>query len=315
VEKIFTYRITTERSVKELIELRFKYILERTQLSLDQFIRSRLKRNNIALQPNDILYPNDSLDYIHLQSDEKDMPFSLEIRYEDEYIIAIEKPDFMPVVPRTSHYFNSVAYRIWDHFKTDEYTPLHRLDIETTGILLIAKKKKYTSAFHKLFQKKEIYKTYRAFVYGTFPKSVQTISGTIEKDTSSSIFSKYKLIQDHSEHSLTQITNVLHLNGFSDVTLAPITGKTNQLRIHLAAVGHSIIGDKKYYTDETIYLDWLNTKNDHLNQMILPSQALHATSVEFIHPFSGKQVFISSENQQLEHTKHTLMSFFNQQGN
>jgi 23S rRNA pseudouridine1911/1915/1917 synthase len=76
---------------------------------------------------------------------------------------------------------------------------------------------------------------------------------------------------------------------FSELELEPVTGKTNQLRVHLAHVGHPIVGDKKYHPDEEVFLDWY-AHRDYARlaeRLLLPRQALHCEALAFTHPFSG----------------------------
>ena len=295
-EKYFSYDITVERSISELIELRFKYIFQRTKLSLDDFVAERLELSGNRVSADTIAYPGDVITYKHLKSDEKQVEFKYVPLYEDDYIIAIDKPDFMPVIPRMSHHFNSVVVKLKEYLQNEELTPLHRLDIETTGVLIFAKKYEYTSAFHALFRNKEIKKRYEALTYGHFPKNVSEINGCIEKDLDSKIYSKFKLNQQKESNSTTSILHVEHYGSYSKLDLFPVTGKTNQLRIHLAALNHPIIGDKKYYFTEDVYLKWLNDGTESIEQTILKSQALHAKHMSFIHPFTKKVCNINSKS-------------------
>ena len=282
MKKIFEYPITQERVLSDLIALRFKYIIDRTGLSISEFIDKRLTCNNKKIAIDSILMVGETLQHVHLASDEKKVDTRFDTIYEDEFIIAIEKPNFMPVVPRSSHYFTSLCYTVWEKYNKN-YTPLHRLDIETTGVMLFAKHQNLTAEFHKIFREKKIKKKYDALVYGHFPEEIKDIEGFIEKDKDSEILSKHKLTYDES-NSESIIHKIEYFLDYSRIEIEPVSGKTNQLRIHLSAKGFPIIGDKKYYFTEDIYLDWLNTKNDHIDKMILDSQALHAKEIEFFHP-------------------------------
>ena len=100
-----------------------------------------------------------------------------------------------------------------------------------------------------------------------------------------------------AEPSLTRVLGVIHrdLGGrgvISELLLEPVTGKTNQLRVHLAHVGHPVVGDKKYHPDEEVFLDWFAHRNiGRLRQrLLLPRHALHCESLDFPHPFTDEAV-------------------------
>jgi RluA family pseudouridine synthase len=278
------YPITREKLLKELIEERFFYIRKRTKLSRLDFQLTRFLINKKTVSGNTKVFPGDKLFYLHKLEDEAKLKRNISIVYEDDHLLVIEKHPGFAVVPRASHHFNSIVFLLNEKFPNKDFTPLHRLDIETSGLLMIAKRKNEIATWHKLFREKIIKKTYRTLVYGKMP-NIEKIEGKIVKDENSSIYSKYKLNPVEEKNSETKILSIEHFSNFSELILQPITGKTNQLRIHLSAIGHSIIGDKKYYKSEDIYHHWLKTGEHSLEKMKTHFHALHAESIKFFHPF------------------------------
>ena len=282
--------------------------------------------------------------YLHLRAEEPPtLPLPPPL-HEDGRLLALLKNDNVPVNPAGVFYFTSLAIAAREASGNPELTPLHRLDLETSGPVLFAKRAADLKALHQLFHRKAIAKRYRALVHGAFPSGLKEISGYIVPDTGSRIHTKLRLEpaspetappetappetappetapreempgEDHpaasrpaplrpvplrpnggAEVSHTRILAVRHGPGgrFSELLLEPVTGKTNQLRVHLAHVGHPIVGDKKYHPDEAVFLDWYRHRDfERLRtRLLLPRQALHCESLTFRHPFSGEWVEI-----------------------
>ena len=134
-------------------------------------------------------------------------------------------------------------------------------------------------------------------MHGAFPPDLREIRGRIVPHAGSAIATKLALeLAGGAAQSLTRIGEVRHCPPFSELALEPVTGKTNQLRVHLAAVGHPIVGDKKYHPDEGVFLDWL-THRDFARlrgRLLLPRQALHCEALEFRHPFTEQPMRLTA---------------------
>ncbi|MCZ6473386.1 MAG: RluA family pseudouridine synthase [SAR324 cluster bacterium] len=277
------------------------YLLERYAYGRDarwraSFYPRRIRRNGAAVDEHTVVAPGDRLAYLHLREEEPPPPTLAPPLYEDPWLLVLHKPDSLPVNPSGVYYFSSLALLAREVFGNAELTPVHRLDLETCGPLLFAKRKGDLPAFHKLFQHKTIRKSYRALVHGEFPPNLREISGKIVPHPGSRIATKLRLENGGPEHSLTRIHHVRHCPPFSHLELEPVTGKTNQLRVHLANLGTPIVGDKKYHPDEGVFLDWLAHRDfARLKaQLLLPRQALQCQALEFPHPFSGEQIRVEA---------------------
>ena len=237
--------------------------------------------------------PGDVISYRHLRDDEPVRPGRPPVLWEDERTLVLYKPDNVPVSPSGPYYFASLAIHAREAFGNPELTPIHRLDLETDGPVVFAKRSADLRHFHELFRRQAIRKTYRALVYGRFPQGLQRIAGRIFPDPASAIRTKLAFLPDlASESSVTHVSRVVWHGPFSELELEPRTGKTNQLRVHLAHLGHPIVGDKKYHADEGVFLQWIVHKDfGRLRErLLLPRQALQCHALAFPHPFTGEPV-------------------------
>ncbi len=202
---------------------------------------------------------------------QKKFTLNLKVLYEDDYLAVIEKPAGLLVSGNT---FKTVTNALIRNLKKSNCTdatkaqPVHRLDFETTGALLIGKTSSSIRNLNKLFEYKTVKKTYHAITIGKMTNE-GSISIAINDKPS---ISNYKLIDSVS----SQRFGILNL-----LQLEPQTGRHHQLRKHLSHIGHPILGDKAYGEEPLI----LNGKGLYL----------HASRLEFIHPFTHKKLCIKSE--------------------
>jgi len=293
--KCFRYRYDFDEKTLQ------SFILERygsrfSDQKIQDVLDKRITLNGKFVHPNTLIQPGDWIEYLHYREDEIPFLKELEILYEDEWLIAISKPGNLPVVPSGQYYYTSLAILLRERLNNELLSPLHRLDLETSGVLLFGKTKKARSSFQPLFAKEgKMTKKYEAITFGVPP--IEQISGDLLPAEGSKIFSKMRLQPSESPKSITNVLGSESLGKFGRVLLQPITGKTNQIRIHLASIGHPIVGDKKYYPDESIFLEWFEHRDV---QRVLPTlklhrQALHCLSLEFTHPFTKEHLTIEDQ--------------------
>ncbi len=308
------------------------YLLERYRYGRGEawardFYPERVRLNGQPVGTATWVRRGDEVAYRHLRCEEPSVPSLAAALYEDDWLLALFKSDAAPVNPSGVYYYTCLAIQAREALANPELTPVHRLDLETSGPVLFAKRKAYLPTLHRLFQRKALRKRYRALVHGAFPIDLRAISGHIGPDPDSRIHTKLRLLPVEAdggtgggavaegctrtagntagdtvgcslaEPSLTRVLGVVHrdLGGrgvISELLLEPVTGKTNQLRVHLAHVGHPIVGDKKYHPDEEVFLDWFAHRNiARLRQrLLLPRHALHCESLDFPHPFTDEAV-------------------------
>ncbi len=267
---------------------------------------NRINLNGEDVDNSTIIKEGDWLEYLHLREDEEEITDDINILHEDDRIIAISKPDFLPVTPSTKYYFSSLAILIKERYGAD-FSPVHRLDIETSGVLLFGKDKEARSLIQKLFREHRVEKQYQAVTFNS--PDIDSISGDLVPAEDSKIYTKLKLVAAEQANTLTLITRQEPWGKYSRVWVKPITGKTNQIRAHLAAIGCPIVGDKKYYPDEDIFLDWFMHRDIDriLPELKLQRQALHCESLSFINPFSGQKTIIEDQTSSWEKKISTLL--------
>jgi len=274
-----------------------RYFQNNTEKDLDLIIQDRIRLNSNPVDPSTIICTGDWLEYTHFRDDEELIDCDIDILYEDEFIIAVSKPDYLPVTPSTRYYYNSMAILLKEKLNSENVSPVHRLDIETSGVLVFGKSKSIRRKIQMMFQDHRVEKQYQAIVFNT--PTVSEISGNLVLDENSKIFTKQKLEETGQANSLTLIKRKEIWGDYTRLWIKPITGKTNQIRAHLAAIGCPIVGDKKYYPDEAIFLDWFLHRdiNRILPTIKLQRQALHCDYLSFLHPVSDQKITIEDNTE------------------
>ena len=161
---------------------------------------------------------------------------------------------------------------------------VHRLDRDTSGCLLVAKKRSALRAFHEALREKDMDKVYQALVIGKWSNRKQLINAPLLRNE---LKSGERVVRVHPEGKESQ-TRFAVLENFPSCTLveaSPLTGRTHQIRVHAAHAGHPLLGDEKYGTDETVAL---------AGQLGLKRLFLHAASLSFIEPASGKAITVNA---------------------
>lgn len=206
-----------------------------------------------------------------------DLP--LEILYEDDSIILPSKPADMPTHPSHDHYddtvANALAYRFAKKGIPFVFRPINRLDRNTSGLLLIAKNKLAAGRMTRAMENGEIQKSYLAVLEGEMPLGDGTIDACLHR-TAKSIIVREVCSPDlpDADPARTEYTVLLAQNGHTLVRAHPITGRTHQLRVHFASLGHPIVGDDLY-----------GTPSEKISR-----HALHAYSLSFPHPDTQKRM-------------------------
>ncbi len=221
--------------------------------------------------------------HLHCKLEAEDI--SLDILYEDEYIVVVNKPPGMLSHPsryeRGGTLLNGLIYH---SLKRGEKHPrlalIHRLDRETSGVLLIAKEATAMKNLAHQFDSRFVKKTYQAIVFGVPDKLEGEILAPIGWRES---LPHWHVTEENSKHAYTTYRVKTHNTQFSLVELQPHTGRTHQLRIHMEHIGNPILGDKAYGLD----------KNQELEKQLTfkpVRHLLHASSLKFNHPIHKQEL-------------------------
>lgn len=201
----------------------------------------------------------------------KRLEFPLEVLFEDDYLAVVYKPAGVLV---SGNKFVTIANALPQNLKKSNQSdavrplPIHRLDYPTSGLLLIGKTNRAITFLSRLFENREIQKTYHAICLGEI-KSTGTINTPIENKES---LTKYRVLKSVASQRFKFL---------NFVELFPKTGRKHQLRIHMASIGNQILGDKKHGNED------LQLKGKGLY--------LHASTLTFTHPFTKELISISKE--------------------
>ena len=265
-------------------------------LRVEQFLRrkgySRQNLTEIKRMPQSILvngihyYMRQTLaagDHLQVcicetESSEKIPPVKLPLNiiYEDEYILVINKPAGMPIHPSMKNYYNSLANALaWyyqDQGKPFIFRCSNRLDRDTSGLTVISKHLVSASIMADMTKKRLVHREYLAIVKGDLTPPAGTITAPLSRKEGSII--ERTVDFDHGEEAITHYKLVKKENGHSLVSLQLETGRTHQIRIHMKYLGYPLIGDYLY-----------NPDMEHITR-----QALHSYHMEFPHPITGQKM-------------------------
>ncbi len=237
-------------------------------------VRSLLRRGDIlTLGIRDLQSP------AHLEP--VDLP--LEILYEDEEIVVPSKPAGMPTHPSHDHWRDTVANALAFRYANMEipfvFRPINRLDRDTSGLLLIARNKLSAGRLTRLMQQGKIRKTYLAIVEGTDIPQEGRIEKPLRRSRESIIVREVCEPGDPgAEPALTLYRTLARGEHCALVEAHPVTGRTHQLRVHFASIGHPLAGDTLY-----------GLQNGRTER-----HALHAYRLSFPHPSTGKELFLTA---------------------
>ena len=316
-----TYPNTKSEESSELFE-HFRFIADKGQslLRIDKYLISKIEnasRNRIqvaaqagtilvndkSVKPNYKVKPGDVITIVMANPPRdtdiypEDIP--LNIVYEDEDVLVINKPAGMVVHPGHGNFSGTLLNALVFYFQGKEVVPYlcHRIDKDTSGLLLIAKNELAQTKLAKQFFEHTISRKYVALVWGNLKENEGTITGYLNRDPRNRLIMK---VFEEEEEGRNAITHYKVIERFHYVTLVECTletGRTHQIRIHLKHIGHPLFNDESYGGNE-ILKGTTFTKYKQFVQncfKLLPRQALHARSLGFKHPTSGEYMFFDSD--------------------
>jgi 23S rRNA pseudouridine955/2504/2580 synthase len=207
---------------------------------------------------------------------------------EDEHLVAIDKPAGVAV-----HGGSGVSFGVIEQMRQARPAAkflelVHRLDRETSGILLLAKKRSALNKLQDQFRERETGKTYLALVSGAWPANKKVIDQPLHKYLLADGERRVKIVAKDDPDGMRSITLVKVARKLEDFTLLEVTiktGRTHQIRVHLASNGHAIVGDEKYGDFEL---------NKRLHKAGARRMFLHAWRLRFAHPATGEEVSLEA---------------------
>ena len=237
------------------------------------FVNGVPQHTDFAVKPGDLIT-------VPLDEPEPDYPAEngdFTILYEDDHLLAVDKPAGMLIHPSRSQNTGTLANRVLGYYRRtgqqSAFHPMTRLDRDTFGIVLLAK----NSHVHTLLQGCDTVKTYHALVLGGPEEDAGTIDAPIARRPLPSLLRE---VREDGKPSLTEYRVLERMGQVTKLALRPVTGRTHQLRVHCSYMGFPILGDPQYGTEES--------------RWGLESQMLCARSLELEHPITGEKLMLVS---------------------
>lgn len=296
----------------EQVEVPFRVEPHHAGLRLDEFMKTRLPRysrneiHNIIetrlvqkvrkLKKGTIVRTSDEVVFLYDKKEEVVQDVDIPVLYEDDHLLIVNKPPDMSVHSNNPWGKNDLIQQLRRQRNSRELYLAHRIDRETSGIVLIARSITIASKLGEAFFGRKVEKEYTALVFGEMADDNGVIDLPISGDEKAVVRVKMTTEIESGAPSITEYTVLKRLNGFTMVNARPKTGRQHQIRVHLSAIGHPLVGDK-IYKDEKLFLRFIKDgfTEELEKELLLPRQALHASRLSFKHPVTGIQLNIEAE--------------------
>lgn len=275
---ILTYIVEKNKyeTVNQVLKNEFKIssrLLHKLINSNQIFLNSNSIDTRSIVKENDVIVVD--LDFVEESENIISQKMDLNIIYEDDAILAINKPAGIAIHPSILHYSDSLANGVKYYLESiglkRKIRPINRLDLNTSGLVIFAKNEYVQECLIQQMNKNIFKKEYLAIVDGIFDKDCGTINLKIDRKENSII---KRCISENGQSAITHYKVIKALGTFSLVKCTLETGRTHQIRLHMSAIGHPLLGDTLY-----------GIESDLINR-----QALHSYKMNFIHPITNKKV-------------------------
>ncbi len=248
--------------------------------------------NGIGTKPSYKVQTGDEIELLMPPLEEieiKPENIPLDIVYEDEDVLVVNKPRGMVVHPSPGHYSGTLVNALMYHIKdlsgiNGVLRPgiVHRIDKDTSGLLIVCKNDNAHTQISKQLSEKECKREYKAIVHHPFSHTFGTIDAPIGRDEKNR--QKMAVTANNSKNAVTHFEVLENFKNYAYILCKLETGRTHQIRVHMEYIEHPIVGDPKYGYRKTLPTD---------------GQLLHAYALEFTHPTTGKRMRFEKEPPQI----------------
>lgn len=267
-------------------------------------VGGRPVKSNYKVRPGEVVTL--MLDRPHYDTTIEPEDIPLDIVYEDADLMVVNKPAGLVVHPGCGNFSGTLVNAVAWHLRgLDSYDPndpevglVHRIDKDTSGLLVVAKTPEAKTALGAQFYNKTTHRSYNALVWGNMAADNGTVEGNIARDPRDRL--RMAVFPPGSEVGKPAVTHWRVIERFGYVTLIECileTGRTHQIRAHMKHIGHPLFGDERYGGTEILR----GERTGSYRQFVLngfrlcPRQALHARTLGFVHPRTGRQMDFSSD--------------------
>lgn len=268
------------------------------------FINGKPVRSNARVKPHDVVTLQLLSPRRELEITPEDIP--LNIVYEDDFLLVVNKPAGLVVHPGFGNYSGTLLNALAYHLRDDQhYNPqdnsvglVHRIDKDTSGLLVAAKRPEVKTHLSRQFFLKTTHRSYRALVWGRFEEHAGTIQGNIGRDLKDRLLmTVYPPDSDLGKPAVTHYRVLEELAYVSWIECRLETGRTHQIRAHMKHLGHTLFGDERYGGDRAL---WGNNHARYRQFVdnclaLCRRQALHAKTLGFVHPITREEMLFDSE--------------------
>lgn len=252
--------------------------------------------NGQIVIPAHVLQHKDLVSYTS-ERNEPSVATDIETVFEDEHMWVVNKPAPLPVHSDGFFILNTLIYILRERSNNQDLRLCHRLDRETTGILVLGKNQNVTSKLVTAFEESAIEKWYLTLVKGRVGFQDKVIRGWIGPKPDGKVSKRQHLVTEPREgykESATHFILQKQLKGYSLLACELLTGRTNQIRAHLEFAGHPVVGDKLYGRSDDDYFhyvqDFKKAKNLNVGNWDHPRHMLHAWKLSMNHPITNQKM-------------------------
>ena len=303
-----------EEIPRDAVPAVFVVLKDRSGVRLDKFIvgeMPRLSRNRAQkiakdfafddtgrkLSPAKIVRPGERIVLFRLKWDEPEAPREISVLYEDDAIVAVDKPAGLPVHPTARYLRNTLTAVLEERYPKQVVHLCHRLDKETSGVIVAARSVELEVRLKAAFAGRDVKKRYLAITHGAPKDDSFVIDAPLA--LAGHEVGVLMAVTPLDRGGLPSRTRVRVIERFADFSLLecmPETGRQHQIRVHLAHVGTPIVGDKLYAHSPDVFVASLEDKlTDAMRaELMLERHALHAAGIQFDHPSSGAPLSIEA---------------------
>ena len=261
-------------------------------------------KSNYKVRPGDIITL--MLDRPHFDTTIEPEDIPLDVRYEDDALMVVYKPAGMVVHPGCGNFHGTLVHAIAWHLRNlPTYDPndpqvglVHRIDKDTSGLLVVAKTPEAKTSLGKQFFHHETHRSYMALVWGNFVEDEGRIEGNIGRDVRDRL--RMAVFPPDSAIGKPAVTHYRVLERYGYTTLVECrleTGRTHQIRAHMKHIGHPLFADERYGGCEILRGERTASYKAYIQNCfkLCPRQVLHAQTLGFVHPVTGQQMDFTSE--------------------